>query len=85
MDQIILLNYRYNNPFNTTIMTKREGAVLTAYTGLLLGSFEALQVYAEEKLGRPIFTHEFASEAVRIELKAKSEVDFKRIMESQTP
>lgn len=43
-------------------MNKREAAVISAYTGILCGKFEWVHEYAEEALGRPVFTHEFASE-----------------------
>lgn len=65
-------------------MTKYEGAVLSAYTGLLLGDFSSMHRYAEKKLGRPIFTHEFGSKVVVAELKEASEQDFMEIIENQT-
>lgn len=46
------------------------GVILSAYTGyLLVGSFGRVQEYAEQVLGRPIFTHEFASEKLQEELR----------------
>lgn len=40
-------------------MTKREGAVLSAYTGILLcESFDDVHGYITEIMGRPVFTHE---------------------------
>ena len=39
-------------------MTKREGAILSAYTGCLLCDFNDFHKYIEELLGRPVFTHE---------------------------
>lgn len=58
-------------------MTKREAAIVSAYTGYLIGNFSDLQAYAEEILGRPIFTHEFPS--IKDELKEKSKEDFMNI------
>jgi hypothetical protein len=58
-------------------MTKREAAIVSAYTGYLIGEFSDFQAYAEEILGRPIFTHEFPS--IADELKEKSKKDFMSI------
>ena len=58
-------------------MTKREAAIISAYTGYLIGEFSDFQAYAEEILGRPVFTHEFPS--IADELKEKSKKDFMSI------
>lgn len=58
-------------------MTKREAAIVSAYTGYLIGSFSDFHAYAEEIFGRPIFTHEFPS--IVEELKEKSKKDFMSI------
>ena len=58
-------------------MTKREAAIVSAYTGYLIGEFSDFQAYAEEIMGRPIFTHEFPS--IADELKNKSKKDFMSI------
>lgn len=63
-------------------MTKREGAILSAYTGFLLCNFNDLHSYVEEIMGHPVFTHEFPRLAG--EIKEKSKSDFLKIMESQT-
>lgn len=55
-------------------MTKREAAIVSAYTGYLIGEFSDFQAYAEEIMGRPIFTHEVPS--IAEELKEKSKKDF---------
>lgn len=58
-------------------MTKREAAIVSAYTGYLIGEFSDFQAYAEEIMGRPIFTHEFPS--IADELNEKSKKDFMSI------
>lgn len=58
-------------------MTKREAAIVSAYTGYLIGSFSDFHAYAEEIFERPIFTHEFPS--IVEELKEKSKKDFMSI------
>ena len=64
-------------------MTRREGAILGAYTGLLLGDWGDLHGYAEELLGRPVFSHEFATDKLCKELKEKSKKDFEYLMKHQ--
>jgi len=39
-------------------MTKREAAIVSAYTGILIGSFSDLHQYIEEIMKRPVWTHE---------------------------
>lgn len=55
-------------------MTKREAAIVSAYTGYLIGEFSDFHAYAEEIMGRPLFTHEVPS--IAEELKEKSKKDF---------
>lgn len=57
-------------------MTKDEAAIVSAYTGVMLGKFSDMQAYAERVMGRPVWTHEFASERVVEELKAACRPDF---------
>lgn len=57
-------------------MTKREAAIVAAYTGILLGDFATMQAYAEEKLGRPLWTHQLGSKAVVDELREAARADF---------
>lgn len=57
-------------------MTKREAAIVSAYTGYLIGTFDELHKYIEEKMGRPVFTHEMASVAFEEQLRKASKVDF---------
>lgn len=58
-------------------MTKREAAIVSAYTGYLIGEFSDFHAYAEEVMGRPIFTHELPG--IAEELKEKSKKDFMSI------
>ncbi len=57
-------------------MTEKEAAIIMAYTGIVLGNMSYFHHYAEELLGRSIFTHEFASQHLMRELKQKSYEDF---------
>lgn len=63
-------------------MTDREKAIVTAYTGvtMLMGEkFSIFHKYIQDLLGRPIWTHELASEAVWNEIKEKSKPDFLKL------
>ena len=55
-------------------MTRKEAAIVSAYTGYLIGSFGDMQEYAEKLFGHQIFTHQFP--ALADELREKSKPDF---------
>lgn len=61
-------------------LTVRQGAVLSAFTGVLCGRWQDTHRYAEELFGRPVYSHEFASEAFADELREKARADFLAIM-----
>ena len=64
-------------------MNKREAAIVTAYTGCLLGSFGDAHEYIEKIMGRPVFTHEMASKDVMNEIKEKSRDDFINLVDME--
>jgi len=57
-------------------MTKREAAIVSAYTGALLGEFSDMHKYVEKILDRPVFTHEFGNKDFAIFIKIESKEDF---------
>jgi hypothetical protein len=57
-------------------MTKREAAIVTIYTGYLIGEFHDAHGYAEEIAGRPIQTIEFANNTFYEILRDLSKKDF---------
>lgn len=57
-------------------MNKREAAIISAYTGILIGNFADMHKYIEEKLGRSVWTHELADKITWEEIKQKSKEDF---------
>ena len=57
-------------------MTKRESAIIGAFTGILCGPFEDFHEYIEEIMGRPVFTHELGNKEISDEIKQKSKNDF---------
>lgn len=57
-------------------MTKREAAIVSAYTGVMLGTMGDMCEYIEEILKRPVFTHELANQKVVEEIRKASKPDF---------
>lgn len=60
-------------------MTKKEAAIIMAYTGVTTLSGEDFRIfheYAEKMLGRPVFSHEFGNVAIAEQLKAAAAKDF---------
>lgn len=60
-------------------MNKREGAIISAYTGILIGKFDDFHKYVEEIMNRPVLTHELADEKVFARIKELSKNDFLNI------
>lgn len=63
-------------------MTLREKAIIEAYTGMctLVGDeISEFYKYANEIMGRPVYTHELADKAIQEELREKSRIDFMTI------
>lgn len=63
-------------------MTREESAIISAYTGILAGPFDAMHEYVEKIMGRPVFTHEFANRDIVEEIKDKSYEDFINLAKS---
>lgn len=57
-------------------LTKREAAIISAYTGYLIGNFSDMHAYAEEKFGEPIFSSAFANQKIADKLRKLSKQDF---------
>ena len=57
-------------------MTKREAAIVAAYTGYLIGDFSTMHTYIEEIMGRPVWTHEMGSKQISEEIREKAKKDF---------
>lgn len=57
-------------------LTSDQAAIIGAFTGITAGPFSDIHAYAERKLGRPIFTHEFGSDGVSQELRDAARDDF---------
>jgi len=63
-------------------MKKREAAIVSAYTGILIGSFEDLHKYAEEILGGSITALSFSIPETVAEIKRCSFSDFKALSDN---
>lgn len=63
-------------------MNRRESAIISAFTGILAGPFDALHEYVEEILERPVFTHEMGIKEIAEEIKEKSREDFINLAKS---
>lgn len=61
-------------------LTKEQAIVLTGFTGRLCCRFSDFHEDAEKRLGRPIYTHEFADKAMSKTLEELYRVDFKKLI-----
>jgi len=57
-------------------VTPREAAIVSAYTGYMLGSFSEMHKFIEEILDRPVFTHELANKALYDTIREKAKPYF---------
>ena len=55
------------------------GAIVSAYTGNLCGNFDVLHAYAERKLGRSVWVHEFGNRTFVDALRAASKPESLKI------
>lgn len=62
-------------------ITKRDLAVLSAYTGYMFGEFQNFHGYAEEIVGHLIFTHQFGDKEMSKKLHELSKEDFLKLHE----
>ena len=65
-------------------MTKKEGAIISAFTGVMVGSFSDMHEYAEKIMGTPIFTHQFGNKDFCEKLKEKVRPDLISLCEGIT-
>ena len=64
-------------------MTKEEKLIVSAYTGILMTDFSSLHGFIEEKLGRPIWTHQLAEKSVWDEIKGAVSKDFMELCKEE--
>ena len=64
------------------MITEREKAILSAYTGIMIGGFAPFHEYVEEILGRPVITAEMGSRAMAGKIKLAAAADFLEIAQA---
>lgn len=69
-------NSRSDYAYPATKLSEAQCVVLTGFTGVLFGKFSTFHADAEKRLGRPIWTHEFATAEMKAELKETYRQDF---------
>lgn len=57
-------------------MTKNEALIVMGYTGISTLSFDEFHGDVEKRLGRPIWTHQFADKNITEEIKQAYREDF---------
>jgi hypothetical protein len=60
-------------------MTKREAAIVSAYTGILIGEFSDCHKYIEEIMDRPVLIHELGDKDISDKIKELAMDDFLNI------
>lgn len=59
-----------------TKLTKEQGAIIGAYTGVLSGKFSDMHEYIEKIMKRPVFTHEMGNKDTAEQIKQAAKSDF---------
>ena len=57
-------------------MTKQEKIIVSAYTGYLMCDFSDMHKYIEEKMGRPVWTHEMGDKKMQSVIHQAVKPDF---------
>jgi len=57
-------------------LTREQAAIVSAYTGYLIGPFSDMHAYIEKIMGRPVWTHEMASEKLIDQIREAAKEDF---------
>lgn len=60
-------------------LTKEQAIIISAYTGVLACPFSDLHQFMEERLGRPVFTHEMGDPSFTEELRVATREDFLKL------
>lgn len=62
--------------------TNREGAIVSAFTGFLMGAWSEYHSYVEELFGRPVTPAEICDPDFRKELREKARPDYTAICDT---
>lgn len=66
-------------------MTAREAAIVTAYTGFLIGDFDEAHRYIEHVMDRAVWTHEMGDREFMERVREAAKADFVALSHSVTP
>lgn len=61
-------------------LTRKQAAVIGAYTGVLVGRWQDLHEYIDGIMERPVYSHELGDKKIAREIKAKAAKDFLAIV-----
>lgn len=62
-------------------LTKEQGIIISAYTGVLCCNFTDLHEYIEKVMGRPVFIDELGDDLFWDDLRDKTKKDFLSMIE----
>ena len=63
------------------MITKREAAIISAYTKPMLKNLSDRHEYIEKLFGHPVFTHQMGNKEFSLELRALAKPDFVKLYE----
>ncbi len=69
----------------TPRLTIDQAVIISGYTGILCCAFSALHADVERRLGRAVWTHEFGSADLRVQMLDLYREDFLAICAAGTP
>jgi hypothetical protein len=61
-------------------LTKEQAIIITGYTNILCCPFGEFHEAVENRLGRPVYTHEFASKDLQTKIKEVFRSDFIKML-----
>ena len=64
-------------------MTLQEKIIVSAYTGVLMCDFSHVHKYIEEKMGRPVWTHELGFESTFAKIREAVKPDFIKLCQNR--
>ena len=65
-------------------MTRQEKLIVTSYNGVMMVDFDEFHEYITELLGRPIYSHELATDEIEAEIKEKVKPEFIKLCAEDT-
>lgn len=66
-------------------LTQEQCIILTGFTGrMLCENFSDFHADVEQRLGRPVWTHQFANEETRMEIEDAYREDFLKLLPFET-